>query len=86
MKKANEMAKVAEQARAKDEENVKQKVIDFIEKNVAPAIEKAAAKGENTIRFQKDASIDSTYFKQYLEENGYIVDFAYGIWCIGWQN
>lgn len=86
MKKANEMAKVAEQVRAKDEENVKQKVIDFIEKNVAPVIEKAAAKGENTIRFQKDASIDSTYFKQYLEENGYITYFAYGIWCIGWQN
>lgn len=84
MKKANEMAKVAEQVRARDEENVKQKVIDFIEKNVAPVIEKAAAKGEVTIRFQKDASIDSTYFKQYLEENGYVATFSYGVWDINW--
>ena len=84
MKNANEMAKVTEQVRAREQEKIKQKVINFIEKNVAPVIERAAEKGENTIHFHKDASIDSTLFKNYLEENGYIVSFNYGAWYISW--
>lgn len=84
MKNANEMAKVTEQVRAREEEKVKQRVINFIEKNVAPVIERAAEKGENTIHFQKDASIDSTLFKNYLEVNGYTVSFNYGAWYISW--
>ena len=84
MKNANEMAKVTEQVRAREEEKIKQKVINFVEKNVAPVIERAAENGESLIRFHKDASIDSTLFKNYLEENGYIVNFSYGLWGISW--
>lgn len=84
MKNANEMAKVTEQVRAREEAKVRQRVINFVEKNVAPVIERAAEKGENTIHFQKDATIDSTLFQKYLEENDYVVKFAYGAWYISW--
>lgn len=73
MKNAKELTAIAIAEQTRKEEEKTKKSLEYLEKNIYPQMEKAAAKGHFQVEYYADAHIDLEIVMDELENLGYQV-------------